>query len=89
MPRYRNLSRHSGVVAYETTDDAITLTFVNGERYAYSTRRPGRAVVEHMKTLAQAGRDVPVRVGASELAVVVVAHLLRHVGAEPAARLRE
>lgn len=58
MPRYRNLSRHSGVVAYETTEDAITLTFVNGERYAYSTRRPGRAVVEHMKTLARAGRGL-------------------------------
>jgi len=58
MPRYRNLSRHSGVVAFETTDDSITLTFVNGERYAYSARRPGRAVVEHMKTLAQAGRGL-------------------------------
>ncbi len=58
MPRYRNLSRHSGVVAFETTDDSITLTFVTGERYAYSARRPGRAVVEHMKTLAQAGRGL-------------------------------
>ena len=58
MPRYRNLSRRSGVVAFETTDDSIILTFVNGERYAYSARRPGRAAVDHMKALALAGRGL-------------------------------
>jgi hypothetical protein len=58
MPRYSNLSRHSGVVAYETADDWIALTFVNGERYLYGPTRPGREAVERMKSLARAGRGL-------------------------------
>jgi hypothetical protein len=58
VPRYKNLSGHSGVVSYETTPDSITLTFANGSRYLYSGRRPGRAVVDRMKALADAGRGL-------------------------------
>ena len=58
MPRYRNLSGHSGVVAYEMAPDAITLTFVNGDRYRYSAIRPGRNAVDRMKVLAEAGRGL-------------------------------
>ncbi len=58
MPRYANLSGDSGVVAYETDADSITLTFVNGDRYLYSATRPGRATVERMKTLAKSGRGL-------------------------------
>ncbi len=58
MPRYRNLDGHSGVVAYETTADSITLTFVGGERYLYASRRPGRDDVERMKAFAEAGRGL-------------------------------
>jgi hypothetical protein len=55
MPRYSNLSGESGVVSYETTADSITLTFVNGVRYLYTHVRPGRAAVDRMKALAEAG----------------------------------
>ncbi len=58
MPRYRNLSGHSGVQSYETTADSITLRFVNGERYVYTHARPGRAAVDRMKALAQAGEGL-------------------------------
>ena len=58
MPRYRNLDGRSGVLAYATTADSITLTFVDGKRYVYGAQRPGRAIVDHMKSLAQAGRGL-------------------------------
>ena len=58
MPRYANLDGHSGVVAWRTTPDSITLTFVNGDRYVYGAQRPGRAAVDRMKALAKAGRGL-------------------------------
>ena len=58
MPRYKNLSGHSGVVAYEIAPDSIALTFVNGDRYLYSVDRPGRADVDRMKAFAKAGRGL-------------------------------
>jgi len=58
MPRYRNLDGHSGVLRFETTPDSITLTFADGHRYVYSHVQPGRADVERMKALAQAGRGL-------------------------------
>ena len=58
MPRYKNLSGDSGVIAYEIAPDSITLTFVNGDEYRYSYIRPGRTTVEHMKTLARRGSDL-------------------------------
>ncbi len=58
MPRYANLDGHSGVVAYTTTANSITLTFVGGERYLYDHVRPGRDAVARMKTLAKAGRGL-------------------------------
>ena len=58
MPRYARLSGDAGVVSYESTRDSITLTFVNGDRYLYTHARPGRAAVERMKALAEAGRGL-------------------------------
>jgi hypothetical protein len=58
MPRYRNLSGHSGVAWYETTSDSITLTFVDGERYVYTWASAGRTAVDRMKALADAGRGL-------------------------------
>ena len=58
MPRYSNLSGDSGVIAYETSPDSITLAFANGDRYLYSHAGPGRDAVERMKALAKAGRGL-------------------------------
>ena len=41
MPRYRNLSGQSGVVAYDTAPDSITLTFVNGDRVPATMLKDG------------------------------------------------
>jgi hypothetical protein len=58
MPRYKNLSGHSGVVAYETTTDSITLTFTDGDRYVYTSVSVGRAALDRMIALAKAGRGL-------------------------------
>ena len=58
MPRYKNLSGHSGVAAYETTTDSITLTFVDGGRYLYTSVSVGRAALDRMIALAKAGRGL-------------------------------
>jgi hypothetical protein len=58
VPRYKNLSGHSGVAAYEIASDSITLTFAGGDRYLYTAVRPGRAEVDRMKALAKAGRGL-------------------------------
>lgn len=58
MPRYKNLSGHSGVVAYETTTDSITLTFTDGGRYLYTSVSVGRAALDRMIALAKAGRGL-------------------------------
>ena len=53
--RYRNLSGHSGVVAYSIQSDAIALEFVDGSIYLYSHDCPGRRHVARMKVLAREG----------------------------------
>ena len=58
MPRYKNLSGHSGVAAYETTTDSITLTFTDGGRYLYTSVSVGRTALDRMVALAKAGRGL-------------------------------
>jgi hypothetical protein len=58
MHRYRNLEGHSGVLLYEIRPDAITVRFSGGGEYDYTYASTGRARVETMKTLAQAGRGL-------------------------------
>ena len=58
MSRYKNLSGHSGVVAYETTTNSITLTFTDGGRYLYTSVSVGRAALDRMIALAKAGRGL-------------------------------
>lgn len=58
MKRYRDLSGQSGVVAYEISDDAITVKFRDGDVYLYDYATTGRREVEEMKRLAVAGRGL-------------------------------
>ena len=58
MEQYRNLSGNSGVLAFETTADSITVEFRSGGVYLYNYVRPGRAHVEQMKSLAVAGKGL-------------------------------
>jgi hypothetical protein len=56
--RYANLSGDSGVTFYSIGVDSITVEFQDGWRYLYSHASAGRANVEHMITLARAGRGL-------------------------------
>ncbi len=53
MEPYKSRSgKPSGVVAYESGDDFITVRFSNGETYTYSTRQNDIETIKTMKTLA-------------------------------------
>lgn len=52
MHRYRNLSGNSGVDAYETGGNSITVRFTDGSAYLYDCRSSGRTHVEEMMRLA-------------------------------------
>jgi hypothetical protein len=58
MPRYKNRSGESGVIAYEAGKDHIIVQFIDGEKYLYSYKRPGKLFVERMKKLAAAGKGL-------------------------------
>lgn len=58
MKRYRDLTGHSGVEAYEILDDAIVVAFKGGGVYRYDVRHPGRLAVAVMKRLAVEGRGL-------------------------------
>jgi hypothetical protein len=54
---YKNLSGKSNVVSYETTDSSIHIVFRSGahRNYLYDQSRPGKAMVDRMKILAEQG----------------------------------
>jgi len=60
MTPYKNLSGHSGVVAYAITEDAIHVRFRDGDRanYLYDSASVGKDKLATMKKLAQAGRGL-------------------------------
>ncbi len=55
MTPYKNLSRTSGVVAYEIAPDSIAVEFEDGAIYLYTAESAGRSDLENMKDLAAAG----------------------------------
>ncbi len=58
MRPYQNLSGKSGVTAYELAPGAITIQFGGGAVYRYTEASAGRAKLETMCRLAQAGRGL-------------------------------
>jgi hypothetical protein len=60
MTPYKNLSGHSGVVAYAIKDDAIHVRFRDGDapNYLYDAASVGKDKLATMKKLAQAGRGL-------------------------------
>jgi hypothetical protein len=58
MERYKNLSRNSGVVAYEIGRDSVTVKFQDGATYLYTYASAGESNVEQMKVLAVTGRGL-------------------------------
>jgi len=58
MTPYKNLSRRSGVLAYEIARDSIAVQFEDGAIYLYTEKSAGRSGIEQMKDLAHAGRGL-------------------------------
>ncbi|HZY19083.1 MAG TPA: hypothetical protein VFE82_11420 [Ramlibacter sp.] len=58
MTPYRNLSGHSGVVAYEVRPGAIAVRFRGGHTYLYTQASAGEEAVAQMQRLARAGRGL-------------------------------
>lgn len=58
METYKNLDGDSGVVAYETGPDSITVQFRDGSVYLYNYQSAGKDNVEHMKKLAATGNGL-------------------------------
>jgi len=58
MVQYKNLSKKSGVTAYEIMADSIKIRFVNGDTYLYTYQSAGRRAIERMKKLAVSGRHL-------------------------------
>ena len=56
--RYRDVSGHSGVVAYALLPDAIAVEFAHGGVYVYSHDCPGPRHVSRMKVLAGEGHGL-------------------------------
>jgi hypothetical protein len=55
MERYANIGGKSGIAAFETTDDSITIRFTDGAVYVYDYDSAGPGTIEQMKTLARRG----------------------------------
>ena len=58
MERYANLSRNSGVIAFEIAADSITVKFIDGNKYLYTYDSAGADNVDHMKQLALRGEGL-------------------------------
>ena len=58
MEQYKNLSGQSGVSSYEIGNDSIKVRFKDGHVYLYNNASAGRTNIEHMKSLAIAGRGL-------------------------------
>ena len=74
MQAYANLGGDSGVSAYEIGPTSIKVRFTTGATYLYNHAAPGKAAVDGMKALAQAGRGLN-------------AYITRHVGKNFASKL--
>lgn len=55
MERYKNRSHESGVVAYEIGRGSITVKFISGETYLYTTKSAGADNIAEMRRLAEDG----------------------------------
>lgn len=59
MKTYKNLSGKSGVVTYEIGRTFIKIKFAGDPKvYTYNYERPGKVIVEEMKSLALKGRGL-------------------------------
>lgn len=58
MIRYRDITGTSGVTAYETGTDSISVEFNHDATYLYTYASTGKRMVERMKQLAADGKGL-------------------------------
>lgn len=58
VEQYKDLDGISGVKAFEITNDAIEVQFLNGARYVYTRESSGGRKLARMKNLAKRGRGL-------------------------------
>lgn len=58
MIRYRDITGASGVTAYETGTDSISVEFNHDAIYLYTYASTGKRMVERMKQLAADGKGL-------------------------------
>jgi hypothetical protein len=58
MNRYKDITGHSGVTAYEIEDDSIKIEFNHDAVYLYTYKSAGKRTIEKMKQLAQSGKGL-------------------------------
>jgi hypothetical protein len=58
MAHYNDVSGTSGITAFQSNNDSITIEYKGGSAYLYSDQVAGSANVGHMKTLAASGQGL-------------------------------
>jgi len=58
MALYKDVTGTSGITAFESKNDSITIEYKNGSVYQYSDQTAGAANVGFMKSLAAAGHGL-------------------------------
>jgi hypothetical protein len=58
MESYANYGGNSGVAAYATASDSITVRFKDGSVYLYNDRIAGASNISYMKVLANQGQGL-------------------------------
>jgi hypothetical protein len=58
MQQYKTANHNTGVVAYETGKDSISIKFKDGSVYVYTNKSAGVAAISEMKILAKKGEGV-------------------------------
>lgn len=58
MQPYKNSNRDTGVIAYETGNNGISVQFKDGSVYLYTIKSAGLASVNKMKSLAKKGKGL-------------------------------
>jgi hypothetical protein len=58
MQRYKTSNPDTGVIAYETGKDSISIKFRDGSIYLYTNKSAGPAAIAEMKMLAENGEGL-------------------------------
>ena len=58
MEPYKNISGHSGIIAFQTGVDEIKIQFVDGSIYQYTSGVAGNKNIKKMKKLAVSGQGL-------------------------------